>query len=102
AGSPPSWQSGSGVPPSPSLAGAALCRFSDDALIAMKFCGRCDSCRWVCENHPERPWLGGRACDCGGAGAPCPVCNRIDADDLDDVPRMPGGFVAGVVRKKPD
>ncbi|TYL96112.1 hypothetical protein FXB40_12335 [Bradyrhizobium rifense] len=71
-------------------------------MIAMKFCGRCDSCRWVCENHPERPWLGGRACDCGGAGAPCPVCNRIDADDLDDVPRMPGGFVAGVVRKKPD
>jgi hypothetical protein len=24
----------------------------------MRFCARCDSCRWVCEAHPERPWLG--------------------------------------------
>jgi hypothetical protein len=27
------------------------------------------------------------------------VCNRIDADDPDDVPRMSVGFVAEVVRK---
>jgi hypothetical protein len=30
----------------------------------MRFCARCDSCRWVCEAHPERPWLGPRACSC--------------------------------------
>jgi hypothetical protein len=32
----------------------------------------------VCESHPRRPW--GEAvdgCTCGGAGMPCPVCNRL-------------------------
>ncbi len=31
----------------------------------------CPICRdeeWVCEDHPDKPWLGG--C-CGGAGMPC-------------------------------
>ena len=40
----------------------------------MKICARCDNCRWVCEAHPDRPWLG----DCGAAGMPCPVCNPSD------------------------
>ncbi len=44
----------------------------------MKWCARCDNCRWVCENHPDQPWLGDYACECGGAGAPCPVCNPCD------------------------
>jgi hypothetical protein len=64
----------------------------------MKFCARCDNGRWVCENHPDRPWLGDRACGCGGAGAPCPVCNRTDPGDPDDLPEMWEGFVAMVKR----
>ena len=28
----------------------------------MADCSRCDDYRWVCENHPERPWEGPRAC----------------------------------------
>jgi hypothetical protein len=52
-------------------------------------CQRCDGCRWVCENHLDRPWQGPRACDCGGAGAPCPICN---VPDDEGAPRMPPGF----------
>jgi hypothetical protein len=66
----------------------------------MRFCACCDNCRWVCENHPDRPWLGDRACDCGGAGAPCPVCNRTDPENLDDVPEMPEGFNVEATRKR--
>jgi len=55
----------------------------------MADCPRCDDCRWVCENHPERPWEGSRACDCGGAGAPCPACNASEGT----VPEMPDDFV---------
>jgi hypothetical protein len=40
-------------------------------------CPTCRDARWVCENHPDRPWKGESnhesACDCG-AGAPCPLC----------------------------
>jgi hypothetical protein len=57
----------------------------------MKFCARCDNCRWVCEGHPERPWEGPRACGCGAPGDPCPVCNRADQDIE---PEMPEDFVA--------
>jgi hypothetical protein len=57
----------------------------------MKFCARCDNCRWVCEDHRDRPWEGPRACTCGGAGAQCPVCNPADEDNP---PAMPEGFVA--------
>ncbi len=41
-------------------------------------CQTCDDYRWVCENHPDNPWEGNRACECGGAGAPCPKCNIPD------------------------
>ena len=58
----------------------------------MRYCPRCDNTRRVCENHLDRPFLGERACGCGGAGAPCPACNKIDATDPDDVPAMPAGF----------
>lgn len=37
-------------------------------------CPGCGGERWVCEDHPDRPWGEGEGC-CGGAGAPCPVCN---------------------------
>jgi hypothetical protein len=38
-------------------------------------CIFCADTGWVCENHPRRPWEGPHACDCGGAGMPCPECN---------------------------
>jgi hypothetical protein len=60
----------------------------------MRYCPRCDNTRWVCENHFDRPFLGERACGCGGAGAPCPACNKVDADDPEDFPAMPSGFKA--------
>lgn len=45
----------------------------------MAYCVNCDGGYWVCENHADRPWHGTSdsedACDCGGAGSPCPVCN---------------------------
>jgi hypothetical protein len=43
----------------------------------MRYCPRCDNTRWVCENHLDRLFLGERACGCGGAGAPCPGCNKV-------------------------
>ena len=52
-------------------------------------CVNCDDLGWVCENHPDRPWDGARACTCGGAGAPCPACNAAGEGE---VPRMPKGF----------
>lgn len=44
-------------------------------------CPHCDDCFWVCENHPEQPWEGDRACSCGGAGMPCKICNPYDEDN---------------------
>jgi hypothetical protein len=41
-----------------------------ERVVRMMDCFRCEDCGWVCENHPERPWLGPHACDCSGAGAP--------------------------------
>jgi hypothetical protein len=57
---------------------------------AVKFCARCDNCRWVCEAHPDRPWDGPRACGCGAPGDPCPVRNRVDSDTESELPE---GFV---------
>jgi hypothetical protein len=48
----------------------------------MAFCFRCDDCGWVCENHPERPWQGPNACECGGAGMRCPSCNCADGHEM--------------------
>jgi hypothetical protein len=62
----------------------------------MKTYARCDDCCWVCENHTDRPWLGERACGCGGAGAPCPICNVAD---VNTVPEMPDGFQADALNK---
>jgi hypothetical protein len=65
----------------------------------MNWCARCDNCRWVCENHPDKPWLGDRACSCGGAGAPCPICNA--SDEL-TAPKTPEGFQPTIVNKNYD
>jgi hypothetical protein len=52
-------------------------------------CNLCEDVGSICERHPTRPWEGDHACTCGGAGAPCPMCNSMnDADN----PRMPSGF----------
>jgi hypothetical protein len=47
-------------------------------------CSRCEDTRWVCENHPDRPWdkTLPNGCECG-AGAPCPDCNTGDVPDMD-------------------
>jgi hypothetical protein len=55
----------------------------------MPWCAVCDDCRWICEGHPGRPWLGDRACICGGGGMPCPICNPSDEVTA---PAMPEGF----------
>jgi hypothetical protein len=56
-------------------------------------CKTCDGTGWVCENHETKPWGGVStsedACRCGGAGAPCPVCNPSDRDHP---PKMPDGY----------
>ena len=53
----------------------------------------CGGARWVCEAHPDKPWDGESdredACHCGGAGMPCPVCNRTVGKER---PEMPPGF----------
>lgn len=51
-------------------------------------CTLCDDSRFVCENHPDRPFFGDRACTCGGGGMACPECNVSEVT----VPEMPEGF----------
>jgi hypothetical protein len=43
-------------------------------------CGNCYSSGWVCESHPDKPWLVGKEekQHCGGAGMPCAICNSCD------------------------
>jgi hypothetical protein len=62
--------------------------------MAAPVCIRCAGVRWVCENHPDRPWNVKlrNGCECG-AGAPCSLCNTPDDAEL---PVMPPGFVPGV------
>lgn len=52
-------------------------------------CPECQDCGWVCEVHPEKPWDGPQACDCGAAGAPCPRCN---VPEPGATPRPPSDF----------
>jgi hypothetical protein len=59
-------------------------------------CAHCEDCGWVCENHPDKPWEGPRACSCGGAGAPCPACNGTNDGTA---PRMPSGLKTEVDKK---
>jgi hypothetical protein len=62
-------------------------------------CSRCDDTGWVCENHPDRPWVDSRrACSCGGAGVPCPDCNP-DSGRIDRPPRLPPGLRVAIDRK---
>jgi hypothetical protein len=54
-----------GCPREPRPAAATAC------LMA---CLRCEGEGWVCENHPDQPWQGPHACQCGGM--PCLYCNH--------------------------
>jgi hypothetical protein len=65
----------------------------------VKWCARCDNGRWVCENHPDKPWLGDSACGCGGAGEPCPVCKwqcrpMNDAEEAEEEKAHIGCYVS--------
>jgi hypothetical protein len=62
----------------------------------MKWCPRCDNCRWLCENHRDQLWLGVHGCTCGGAGMPCPFCNKSDDGSP---PELPEGFDGKVKRE---
>jgi hypothetical protein len=42
-------------------------------------CPRCQDARWICEQHPERPWPHG---DCPGPGDLCPECNLLNPPEL--------------------
>jgi hypothetical protein len=59
-------------------------------------CPVCHGARWVCEDHPDRPWSDG--CACGGAGAPCPACN---ISDFAQKPQMPEGYQSFARRTEP-
>jgi hypothetical protein len=72
---------------------ACLCGPSGDA---MRFCVRCDNCRFVREVHPDRPWEGPRTCGCVAPGDPCPVCNRMNADGEPELPKLPEDFVVDI------
>jgi hypothetical protein len=46
-------------------------------------CTTCADTRWVCENHPDKPWTK-EWCECG-SGTPCPRCNTSDPPDFSGV-----------------
>jgi hypothetical protein len=70
-------------------------------MVDPAHCPICGGCRWVCENHPNRPWAGASnrsdACDCG-AGDPCPVCNPVKGKG--ERPALPPDFVPDIDRDK--
>jgi hypothetical protein len=59
-------------------------------------CALCEDSGWVCENHPKRAWEGEHACECGGAGAPCPICNVPEAGEA---PRLPKDYATAFDEK---
>jgi hypothetical protein len=61
-------------------------------------CPACGDTGWVCEAHADRPWGDHpKACNCGGAGMPCELCNL---PSLGERPRMPQGFTPTLDRDK--
>jgi hypothetical protein len=48
-------------------------------------CTLCHDTHWVCETHPDKPrnhLVNGA--ECGGAGDPCPWCNREEPPKMDE------------------
>jgi hypothetical protein len=39
-------------------------------------CRRCQDARWVCENHPDKPWNPEHEKSCSGAGNAVPGLQR--------------------------
>ena len=64
---------------------------------AMPKCRRCEDARWVCENHPNKPWGGKENKCCGGAGMPCPDCNHTQNGER---PLMSADFIPALDRDK--
>jgi hypothetical protein len=65
--------------------GVSVSGWVEGRLIALRLqmiCGTCQGARWVCEDHPDRPWgsTHPNGCRCGGAGMPCPVCNNKEGE----------------------
>jgi hypothetical protein len=57
-------------------------------------CPACEDMGWVCEDHADRPWgVHPPACQCGGAGMPCLVCDQPKDGER---PRLPTDFVAQI------
>lgn len=51
-------------------------------------CTRCAGTGWVCEDHPDKPM---EHDSCGGAGAPCPMCNTMATEyrkEIADAPNV--------------
>jgi hypothetical protein len=63
----------------------------------MTWCARCNNSRWVCESHPDRPFIGALACTCGGAGIPCPTCNPFNGFAE---PAPPDGFAVDAISNR--
>jgi hypothetical protein len=40
-------------------------------------CFRCAGTGFVCQAHPDLPWSGAFACDCGSRSKPCPSCDGL-------------------------
>ena len=68
------------------------------ALRDLDECSNCDRTGWVCETHPNRPFKmfskRADACECRGAGVPCPVCNTGETD-------VPAAGIQGAARLWP-
>jgi len=48
----------------------------------VKCCDNCDGQNWVCEEHPDTPWLlEDGSSHCGAPGIPCKKCNPCDYDN---------------------
>jgi len=57
----------------------------------MHYCPDATTCGEF-ESHVGVPFVGKWACGYGGAGAPCPDCNKVDHADPADVSAIPPTF----------
>jgi hypothetical protein len=66
-----------------------------------KHCPICEGTKWVCENHPEKPWTdtSPRGCECG-AGMPCPRCNPLAHDTPEDRRADSDAAVQRIIRSR--
>jgi hypothetical protein len=60
-------------------------------------CQPSQDARWVCENHPDKPWGGGHGECCDATGRPCPDCNELHDGER---PAMAADFTPAFDRHK--